>query len=738
MEMPECPVCLQSYDSEYTIPRVLACGHTCCESCLLNLPHKFPDTIRCPACTVLVKYPPQGPSSLPKNIDLLRLIDPDPQKPHNNPKNFNSAPHLDFIPRTWSDEFYSLWKEYILPQDAVLVELKSGEDGGACFGCLSQSRSQRVSLVQVGSLISDDDSVFKYSYVVRVIKCLNGMKEEEVDELRFILRGSSKVSKLCRVLGLWGDVADGSLCIVCERMNQSLLESLGALIDEDGMGNDGLFGLAMMGMEMCEALIGFNQQGLILGCLGFSCFSFDDFGHVFVDLNEVLVIGRKIVKSVVEVGCGGRRIGDKEMGVLLSDLLKRNLFFSPELLFQLLKKEGIEAESGETGHLVGYGSDVWSLACILLGLLIGRKFNEELVHYICFVSTKAGEENSLGMYMGWVEKVSSLLENKIGSEFVSLQQMFCQCLNFDSGNRPLLTDVWREDYRQRKKDGLLAVENCNGTAIDQTGETGVTKDLVEGLTEGNIKFKDMQGHLDCVTGLAVGGEPLPASLWKSLPIQTMVGLPFFRNPGKPSAYESEGGSCLAPHLINQSMYGHCSNYLLCAYVQDFSHVHTFKGHEHKVMAVVYVDEEQPLCISGDSGGGIFVWSTSFPLGQEPIKKWNEPKDWRYSGIHALASLGKYLYTGSGDKTIKVWSLLDGALSCTMNGHKSVVSTLAVCNGVLYSGSWDGTIRLWSLSDHSLLTVLEEVSMGNVYSVLSLTANQHTIVAAHENGSIKVL
>lgn len=83
-------------------------------------------------------------------------------------------------------------------------------------------------------------------------------------------------------------------------------------------------------------------------------------------------------------------------------------------------------------------------------------------------------------------------------------------------------------------------------------------------------------------------------------------------------------------------------------------------------------------------------------------------------------------------------LQDGALSCTMNGHKSVVSTLAVCNGVLYSGSWDGTIRLWSLSDYSLLTVLEEGSMGNVYSVLSLIANQHTIVAAHENGSIKVL
>lgn len=49
------------------------------------------------------------------------------------------------------------------------------------------------------------------------------------------------------------------------------------------------------------------------------------------------------------------------------------------------------------------------------------------------------------------------------------------------------------------------MEKCCGTPIDQTRETGVSKDLVEGLTEGNVKFKDMQSHLDYVTGLAVGG-----------------------------------------------------------------------------------------------------------------------------------------------------------------------------------------------------------------------------------------
>lgn len=73
----------------------------------------------------------------------------------------------------------------------------------------------------------------------------------------------------------------------------------------------------------------------------------------------------------------------------------------------------------------------------------------------------------------------------------------------------------------------------------------------------------------------------------------------------------------------------------------------------------------------------------------------------------------------------------------MNGHKSVVSTLAVCNGVLYSGSWDGTVRLWCLSDHSPLTVLGEDTLGNVASVLSIAADGNMLIVAHENGSIKV-
>ncbi|XP_076892307.1 uncharacterized protein LOC143544008 [Bidens hawaiensis] len=167
------------------------------------------------------------------------------------------------------------------------------------------------------------------------------------------------------------------------------------------------------------------------------------------------------------------------------------------------------------------------------------------------------------------------------------------------------------------------------------------------------------------------------------------------------------------------------------------YIYTLKGHEHKVMALVFVEREAPLCISGDNGSDIFIWAIEDEKPKQ-FKRLTEEKDWSYSGIHALAAVSgsDFFYTGSGDKSVKAWSMHDYSVSCTMNGHKSVVCTLAVCNGVLYSGSWDGTVRVWCLSDHSPLAVLGE-NTSTCGSVLSLAAHTHTLVAAHESGHMKI-
>lgn len=752
-------MCLQTYDGDHTIPRVLACGHSACDVCLVQLPQPYPHTIRCPACTQLVKYPhPQGPSALPKNIDLLRFSLTLNTNPDNSPKPNRQTTNLPhFIPHLWPDEFYSNWKDWVLLHNSFLVESKPQEEeeeevGGLCSvinGRITSSSSvsrccikegQNVRLFRVTPCLPLNDSVFSFSYVAQVMEALWGMEDQERAELGLILTACSTQRRMCKAYGLWYNSDDRCLFLVFQRyIGSAFLEKLSQLRNGISGRKDNDFldpavsCFAIMGMEICEALIGLHSEGILTGCLGLSSLNFDGFGHVYIDMNDSLATGRKIRKSIRQLICGRQRIGDEEMGMIYFSLLGNKAFVSPELFFEFLSIEGVALKPDSLRYAVGYNSDVWALACILLQLLTGEQFSQEMIKDIHELPSQRSEENGidfLGFFKGWAERVRSLLETKLAMGFVPLQQILCKCLSIDPGSRPLITDVWkcvRELIIKPQFDIMVSLEGAvkvekkcclvlgklckllwetdkgsqtqkgddsGGAIVDQAGEVKVEKDLVDGFPDGTVKFITLQGHLDCITCLAIGGGFLFSSSFdKTISVWSL---------------------------------------------QDFTHVHSFRGHEYKVMAVVFVDEEQPLCISGDSGGGIFVWSISTPFSQEPFKKWYEQKDWRFSGVHALAVAGtQYLYTGSGDKSIKAWSLQDCTLSCTMSGHRSVVSSLALCDGVLYSGSWDGTIRLWSLNDHSPLTVLGEDTPGNVTSVLSLSADQRMLVAAYENGSIKI-
>ncbi|KAF9616769.1 hypothetical protein IFM89_032322, partial [Coptis chinensis] len=414
---------------------------------------------------------------------------------------------------------------------------------------------------------------------------------------------------------------------VCERIDGDLGKKLDELrngdVKENGEMKLAMPSFAIVGMELCEALANLHSDGLVCGSLALSCFSFDPFGRGFVNPNEVLVLGRRVRKCLAEFAtCGSQ-----------------------------------------------------------------RKIHEE--KFIEFME----------LYKGWVERVRTTLEVSLGSELVPLHQILSKCLEFDPGSRPKVTDVWKcirellvkphidilvgvhslgsmedmihclmlgnlcdtpkeSDTESRRQDEF-DLQGING-AEQQTGVGNIDTGLVEGLRLGKFESIDLQGHLDCITGLAVGGGFIFGSSFDK-----------------------------TVHVWS---------------LQNFSHVQSFVSHEHRVMSVVFVNATEPLCISGDSGSGICVWSIGVVLGQERLKKWYEQKDWRYSGIHALAVSGtEHLYTGSGDKSIKAWSPRDYTLTCTMNGHKSVVSSLAVCDGVLYSGSWDGTIRLWSLMYEILIS-----------------------------------
>jgi hypothetical protein len=107
-----------------------------------------------------------------------------------------------------------------------------------------------------------------------------------------------------------------------------------------------------------------------------------------------------------------------------------------------------------------------------------------------------------------------------------------------------------------------------------------------------------------------------------------------------------------------------------------------------------------------------------------IRVWSGTDGWNLQTIvgptHTVCALavgldGK-IYSGSYDTTIRVWSGDDGTHIQALVGHTTFVSALAVgLDGKIYSGSYDTTIRVWSGDDGTHLQTLEGHT-GTIYAL----------------------
>jgi WD40 repeat protein len=97
-------------------------------------------------------------------------------------------------------------------------------------------------------------------------------------------------------------------------------------------------------------------------------------------------------------------------------------------------------------------------------------------------------------------------------------------------------------------------------------------------------------------------------------------------------------------------------------------------------------------------------------------------------IWCIDSHDDYLFTGSYDKTIKIWHLKTGNCLSTLRAHDSWVSGLHydIDFNTLVSCSWDSTIKLWNVENMQNMLTLNTQNGNYIYTIRSNLASGEVI------------
>ncbi|PCI26669.1 MAG: hypothetical protein COB67_09895, partial [SAR324 cluster bacterium] len=100
-------------------------------------------------------------------------------------------------------------------------------------------------------------------------------------------------------------------------------------------------------------------------------------------------------------------------------------------------------------------------------------------------------------------------------------------------------------------------------------------------------------------------------------------------------------------------------------------------------------------------------------------------------VSSLSIGGKYLVSGSYDRTIKVWQLKTGELLHTLSGHQDRVLAVATNGRQIASGSYDGTVRIWDLQEGKELKKYD----AHQAAVSAVTFDGDLVISASHDGRI---